>query len=124
MQYAEMLCKRWKGQKLDNTTCDAVYREDCANLPWVKAEATRKVERKFRILGCVFRDRVAEEDGKILVVCDGVESKDGVSRKIDDGLIGEHIAISMAFHCGRALPDGLARQEGGSGLAVNERGTT
>lgn len=94
---------------MDNIICDVVYCEDCVNLFWVKVEVIRKVEWKFCIFGCVFCDRVVEEDGKILVVCDGVESKDGVSCKIDDGLIGEYIVIFMVFYCGCVFLDGFVR---------------
>lgn len=83
--------------ELNQPTNDSIDGENSANRTGTHTKATIEVERWLEILGGTLLDLVVQENVDVLVICDGMESEEGVGYEVDDCLECEDVVHSGWF---------------------------
>jgi hypothetical protein len=91
VQHAEASAQPGEEEELDDAACYAVDGVDGADLVGAEAEASRELEGKVGVVLVGGHTRVVEEDGKDLVVRDGMQGQECVRDQIDDCLGSEDL---------------------------------
>ena len=86
-------------------------------------KSSRKVERELEVVGGLVLNRVVQEDAEDLVIGNGVEGQERISKEVDDGLASKNALLVLTIGLMAVLRwDHLAGKKRGSSLSIHKGG--